>query len=99
MLVIQITHHIKPEHVEHYIEATLKNAHETKKEPGNIRFDLLKDPSNPCVFQLYEVYVDRDAQQSHLASAHFASWKEAVKGVFERVSIQKFEAVHVPELH
>ena len=99
MLVMQITHHIKPEHVDHYIEATLKNAEETRKESGNVRFDLLKDSSNPCTFQLYEVYVDRDAQQSHLASAHFASWKEAVKGVFERVSIQKFEAVHVPELH
>ena len=99
MLVMQITHHIKPEHVALYIEATLKNAEETRKESGNVRFDLLKDSSNPCTFQLYEVYVDRDAQQSHLASAHFASWKEAVKGVFERVSIQKFEAVHVPELH
>ena len=96
MLVMQITHHIRPEHVEHYIEATLKNAEETRKEPGNIRFDLLKDPSNPFMFQLYEVYVDRTAQQSHLASAHFATWKEAVKGVFEKVSIQKFEAIHVP---
>ena len=96
MLVLQITHHIKPEHVEKYIEATLKNAEETRKEPGNIRFDLLKDSSNPCTFQLYEVYVDRPAQQSHLASAHFAAWKEAVKGVFDKASIQKFEAVHVP---
>ena len=96
MLVMQITHHIKPEYVEHYLEATLKNAHETQKEPGNIRFDLLKDSSKPCVFQLYEVYVDRAAQQSHLASAHFVAWKKAVQGVFENASIQKFEAIHVP---
>ena len=96
MLVIQITHHIKPEHVERYIEATLTNAHETNKEPGNIRFDLLRDPSNPCVFQLYEVYVDRAAQQYHLASEHFLAWKEAVQGVFEKSSIQRFEAIHVP---
>ena len=96
MLVIQITHHIKPEHVERYIEATLKNAHETRKELGNIRFDLLKDASKPCTFQLYEVYVDRAAQQSHLASVHFLAWKEAVQGVFEKASIQKFEAIHVP---
>ena len=93
---MQITHYIKPEHVDHYVQATLKNAHETKKEPGNIRFDLLKDSSNPCQFQLYEVYVDRAAQQSHLASAHFLEWKSAVRGVFEKASIQKFEAIHVP---
>ena len=47
MLVLQITHHIKPEHVEKYVRAdTLKNAEETRKEPGNVRFDLLKDSSN-----------------------------------------------------
>lgn len=96
MLVLQITHHIKPEYVDKYIEATLKNAEETRKELGNVRFDLLKDTSNPFMFQLYEVYVDRAAQQTHLASAHFAKWKEAVKGVFDKASIQKFEAIHVP---
>ena len=95
MLVVQITHHIKPEHVERYIEATLNNAHETRKEHGNIRFDVLKDASNQCMFQLYEVYVDRAAQQSHLASEHFLAWKEAVQGVFEKASIQRFEAIHV----
>ena len=96
MLVVQITHHIKPEHVERYIDATLKNAHETRKEPGNVRFDVLKDTSNQWMFQLYEVYVDRAAQQSHLASEHFLAWKEAVQGVFEKASIQHFEAIHVP---
>ena len=96
MVVVQITHHIKPEHVEQYIEATLKNAEETRKEVGNVRFDVLKDAANPCAFQLYEVYVDRAAQQAHLATPHFSSWKEAVKGIFEKASIQKFEALHVP---
>ena len=42
MLVLQITHHIQFEHVEHYIEATLKNAKETRKEVVNVRFDLLR---------------------------------------------------------
>ena len=50
MVVIQITHTILAEHVDRYIEATLANAEETRKESGNIRFDLLRDASDPCKF-------------------------------------------------
>ena len=96
MVVIQITHTIITEHVERYIKATLVNAEETRKEPGNIRFDLLRDASDPCTFQLYEVYESREAQQAHLASAHFDAWKDAVQGVFAGRSFAKFDAVHVP---
>ena len=95
MIVVQITQHIKPEHVERYLEATLANAAATRQEAGNLRFDVLRDANDPCTFQLYEVYVDRAAQQAHLASTHFAAWKEAVLDVFAGRSIQKFEAMHL----
>ena len=95
MIVVQITHKIRPECVERYIEATLANAHATRKEPGNIRFDLLQDANDPCSFQLYEVYSDRSAQQAHLASEHFATWKAAVQDVFADRSIAKFSAIHI----
>ena len=97
MIVVQITHTVRPEHVDRYVEATLANAAATRQEPGNVRFDLLADASDPCTFQLYEVYVDRPAQAAHLASAHFEAWKAAVKGVFAGASIARFEAVHVPQ--
>ena len=96
MVVMQITHHVLPEYVERYLEATLANAHATRQEPGNLRFDVLRDAQNPLCFQLYEAYVDREAQQTHLASNHFALWREAVKDVFADRSIKRFEALHVP---
>ena len=96
MVVVQITHKILPEYVERYVEATLANAHATRKEQGNIRFDLLQDANDPCTFQLYEVYSGKSAQQAHLTSAHFATWKEAVQGVFADRSFAKFSAVHIP---
>ena len=96
MIVMQITHNIKPERVEDYVAATLANAQATRQEPGNVRFDLLRDANDPCSFQLYEAYVDREAHQAHLASAHFATWKSAVQGVFAGNAIRKFEAVHIP---
>ena len=96
MVVMQITHQIQPEYVEHYIKVTRANAQATQQEAGNIRFDLLQDSTDPCCFLLYEVYVDREAQQAHLASEHFAIWKEAVQGIFTDRSFRKLEAIHVP---
>jgi len=95
MIVVQITHRIIPEHVDRYVEATIANANETRKEPGNIRFDVLRDPEDPACFVLYEVYTDKEAQQAHLASSHFAAWREAVSDVFAGRTIQKFEAVNI----
>ena len=51
MIVVQITHTVRPEHVDRYVEATLANAAATRQEPGNVRFDLLADASDPCTFQ------------------------------------------------
>lgn len=95
MIAVQITHHIKPEHVDRYIEATLANGRATRQESGNLRFDLLRNADDHCTFHLYEVYVDRAAHQAHLTSPHFAAWKAAVAGVFERATIQKPEAMFV----
>ena len=95
MVVMQITHRILPEYVDQYIKATIANAQATRKEAGNVRFDLLQDSKDSCSFQLYEVYVDQAAQQRHLASDHFATWKEAVQGIFADRSFHKFEAIHI----
>jgi len=95
MVVIQITHHILPEHVDLYLKATLENAKATREEPGNIRFDVLQDQTDPCCFQLYEVYTDREAQQSHLKSEHFALWKNMVQHVFANRTINKFDPIYV----
>ena len=70
-VVVWIEHQIHPQNVESYLTATLDNAAQTALEPGNLRFDVLSDPTDPHRFILYEVYVDKAAQQAHLASDHF----------------------------
>ena len=96
MIVMQIIHHVRPECVERYLEATIANAKATQQEEGNIRFDVLRDASDPCRFQLYEAYVNKQAQKDHLASAHFATWMAAVRDVFSDRSFHKYEAIHIP---
>ena len=99
IIVVQITHRIRPECIDVYLDATIANATATQLEPGNIRFDLLQDSEDPYTFQLYEAYIDRAAQKAHLASTHFATWKDAVKDVFADRSIAKFKAVNLSKMN
>src|SRR5207244_1487883 len=46
----------------------------SRSEPGNLRYDLWQDQSDPARFVLDELYSDRDAVAAHRASAHFQTY-------------------------
>ena len=57
------------------VEAALKEMRKpTRAEPGNLDYQVLRDPGQPAVFVLYERYTDQDAFQAHLATDHFGTW-------------------------
>ena len=49
-------------------------------EPGCRQFDVCRDPADPALFFLYEVYDDEAAFQAHLRTAHFAAMERASAG-------------------
>jgi autoinducer 2-degrading protein len=69
---------VKPEHLEEFIEATTKNHHQSVKEPGNIRFDMLQLAEDPTRFALYEAYEDQASSAAHKETAHYLEWRETV---------------------
>ncbi len=69
---------VKPEHVEDFIAASAKNHHQSVKEPGNVRFDLLQGTEDPTRFALYEAYQDQSASAAHKDTAHYLEWRETV---------------------
>ena len=71
--------HVKPENCQAFIAASLENAGNTIQEPGNLRFDVLRQADDPNRFLLYEVYRDEAGAKAHKATAHYARWAEAVK--------------------
>lgn len=77
MYVVCVTSWAKPEHAEAYMEACLANARETRKEPGNLRFDLLRSADDPCQFFFYEVYKTEDDFHRHHETAHYLKWRDA----------------------
>lgn len=78
MFVVAVTIFVKPEFVEQFKEATLDNARNTRKEPGNARFDVLQAEDDPTRFLLYEAYHVREGFMEHQATPHYARWKAAV---------------------
>lgn len=78
MFVVCVTVHVKPEHREAFIAATRKNADNTLREPGNLRFDVIQQIDDPNRFLLYEVYHSDAGFADHQQTPHYRRWREVV---------------------
>ena len=78
MYIVSVTVHVKPQHVPQFIEAILDNAQNTRKEPGNIRFDVAQAEEDPARFLLYEVYPSKDDFAAHQRTPHYLRFRDAV---------------------
>jgi autoinducer 2-degrading protein len=79
MYAVCVTVHVKPEHVQDFIEATLENARQSRlTERGSVRFDVLQAEADPAQFFLYEVYRQKDDFARHQQTPHYLKWKETV---------------------
>ena len=70
--------HIKPNHVDDLIRASLANSEASSKEPGNRRFDVLQSADDPCRFVLYEAYDTPEAAAAHKQTPHYNTWRDTV---------------------
>ncbi|MBR6727055.1 MAG: antibiotic biosynthesis monooxygenase [Clostridia bacterium] len=69
---------VKPENVEDFRNITLYNHENSRKEAGNVRFDVLQDNNNPTQFVLYEVFESEEAAAFHKTTEHYLKWRETV---------------------
>ncbi len=78
MHVVCVHVHVKAEHREAFIEATLENARNTIREAGNLRFDVLQQAEDTNRFVLLEVYGDEAGMKAHKDTQHYARWAATV---------------------
>jgi autoinducer 2-degrading protein len=94
MLVVHVDVLVRPERVAEFLEATLANARASIQEPGVLRFDVVQDQADPAHVVLVEVYRDADAPAAHKATAHYATWRDAVEEMMARPrSSARFSAI------
>jgi quinol monooxygenase YgiN len=58
----------------------------SRAEPGNLRYDLWQDGSEPTRFVLDELYADADAVAAHRATPHFQAYLAAINDLAERTA-------------
>ncbi len=78
---VTIVHvHVKPEHINDFIEASRHNHFASIHEPGNLRFDILQSAEDPSRFVLYEAYRSAADATAHKETSHYLAWRETVAG-------------------
>jgi (4S)-4-hydroxy-5-phosphonooxypentane-2,3-dione isomerase len=69
---------VRPEHVQAFLDATRANHEASVREPGNVRFDVLRSVEDSTSFVLYEAYMDEGAARAHKETPHYLEWRETV---------------------
>ena len=78
MQALVVEFQIKAAHVDAFDLAIRANARASvATEPGCRQFDVCRDPADPTLFFLYELYDDEAAIQAHLKSPHFLQMNAA----------------------
>lgn len=84
--------YIKEDYIEKFKEITFYNSENARKEPGNLRFDVIQAADDPKMFFLYEIYKSDDAIAYHRTTEHYLKWRDTVADMMEqpREAIQGF---------
>jgi quinol monooxygenase YgiN len=94
MQALVVEFRIKPEFIEAFAEAITDNARASREtEPGCRQFDVCRDPADPTLFFLYELYDDAAAVDAHLQSAHFQHMNASTASWVERKSVARYQRV------
>ena len=78
MIVTCVHVHVKPEATDRFIEATISDHKKSVKEPGNLRFDFIREIEDPDRFMIYEAYESDEAAADHKKTPHYLEWRDKV---------------------
>lgn len=78
MLIVHVHVRVKPEWVEAFQAATLRNARLSLLERGVLQFDVLQPADDPATFVLVEIYRDAAAAAAHKETPHYPVWRDTV---------------------
>lgn len=83
MTVTCVYVHVRPDSVDEFIKATTANHFGSVKEPGNLRFDFIRQSDDGSRFMIYEAYENEEAAAAHKNTTHYLEWRDAVKDMME----------------
>ncbi|OSI33324.1 putative quinol monooxygenase [Neisseria dumasiana] len=78
---------VKPEYRQELFDEFLQLVSASRREAGNIRYDLHQDLENPDRVVFFEIWKSQAAVDEHAASAHFQAFLKAIEGKTQSVEI------------
>eukprot|EP00619_Florenciella_sp_RCC1007_P013540 CAMPEP_0205920810 /NCGR_PEP_ID=MMETSP1325-20131115/11792_1 /ASSEMBLY_ACC=CAM_ASM_000708 /TAXON_ID=236786 /ORGANISM="Florenciella sp., Strain RCC1007" /LENGTH=164 /DNA_ID=CAMNT_0053288539 /DNA_START=38 /DNA_END=530 /DNA_ORIENTATION=- len=78
-VTLVVTVEIEESRIEAFLKAMEIDAVGSRKEPGCMRFDVLKVQGTSNKFMFYEMYVDSDAVAFHKEQPHYKAWSSFKK--------------------
>ncbi|NDV47820.1 antibiotic biosynthesis monooxygenase [Paludibacter sp. 221] len=85
---------VKKEFYDELITVFQTVVNETRKEAGNVSYDLHQDTKNPLKFIILEVWKSQEAIDEHNASEHFGAFAKAIENKIEGLSIDVIEKIY-----
>jgi len=87
--VVTVTFEIDAGHVEAFSAEMLTQARNSlERETGCLRFDVCRDPGDPAITFLYEIYEDEDAFKRHLETDHYHGFDGTVAPWVRRKTVR-----------
>jgi (4S)-4-hydroxy-5-phosphonooxypentane-2,3-dione isomerase len=83
MHIVHVHIHVKPESVDAFKQATIDNASNSVKEPGNINFEVIQQADDPTRFVLVEIFKDAQASAAHKETMHYFRWRNTVVSMMD----------------
>lgn len=98
MIVRAVRVHVVQGNYEEFEAATLENRQGSLTEPGVVRYDVLKDETNPGEYLLYEMYRSPEAALQHKETDHYQKWRATVAPMMRSPREgSEFTLLHSPE--
>ena len=78
MYALIVTIRVLTNEVDIFLQKTLEHADATRKEIGNVRYDVLQSEDDPAGFVIYEVYRTKEDFLFHRETPHSIKWKTEI---------------------
>lgn len=81
MLVQLVRIEVRPGTRETFLKAFAINCEGTRREPGNLKFDVLCDPEDENRFSVYEIFRDEAALEAHRQTPHYRECVDMIEPI------------------
>mmetsp|Transcript_17025 Transcript_17025/g.30755 ORF Transcript_17025/g.30755 Transcript_17025/m.30755 type:complete len:222 (-) Transcript_17025:76-741(-) len=94
---VAVTVKIAEDKIDEFLKVMEQDAAGTRKEPGCLRFDVLRSVDDPCTFVFYEAYTDDAAVEHHRSTDNYKAWAEfKAAGGVQSQTAEKLENASIP---